>query len=600
MKMTNDKSIKFWLPLAIVLIAFVTLGGYYSITTPLWEAPDEPSHFHYLCYLLDQKTLPTPESGFDTWHHPPLFYLIAALAVSDVELSDYINWRRPNPKSFIVDQTNPTNSPPGIQLHSVRELPPYQDIPLAVHRLRWLNVLFGAVSVVAAYLLSKKIFPLQTWLAVGAASVVAFNPQFLFTSASLNNDAAVTAAFSLGLLPAIAIVQGDHRWQKFATLGVLAGVSVLFKQSGLALLGVAGAVILWTSWQSRRFQNLFKWSAWVGIPFVLLTGPFYLRNTLLYGDPFAYKMHRAVHPPTGARTLWEVIGSAKMLNRLHQTFWGYFGWANLPLPETVFKILFLVYLLALLGLAIWFGWGRNRWAKPAGGAATVVLLLLATGIACVIPVRYIMTFGAFGMQGRYFFPMIAALGLVVSLGFYSLLPGRWRSLPVIGLSLGLFALAAWAPAHIIQPAYPYLGDAPAILNTRQVERSDDFGGVIELAGYSANPNEKTGQLRLTLFWRTVSIPQQDYTVFVHLLNPADGALLSQDDRRPLDGDFPTNLWRPGDVMRTTHTLALPKAPAPVLYILEVGLYNWKTGERLPIFQNGQTADSAVYLEYLLE
>lgn len=590
----------FWLPLAIIIIAFVTLGGYYSVATPLWEAPDEPSHFHYVRYLLDQKTLPTPESGFDTWHHPPLFYLIAALAVSDIELSDYINWRRPNPKSFIVDQTNPTNGPPGIQLHSARELPPYQDIPLAVHRLRWLNVLFGAVTVAAAYLLSKKIFPLQTWLAVGATSVVAFNPQFLFGSASLNNDIALTAAFSLGLLPAIAIVQGDHRWRQFVGLGALTGIAILFKQSGLALVGVAGAAILWAAWQSRQGKNLFKWSAWFGLPLALLTGPFYLRNALLYGDPFAYKMHQAVHPPTGARTLWDVIGNANTLNRLHRTFWGYFGWANLPLPEIAFKILMLIYPIALLGLVIWLGWGRNRWAKAKGGAVTIALLLLAIVAAWAIPLRYIMTFGAFGVQGRYFFPMIAALGVVVSLGFYSLLPGKGRSLPVIGLSLALFALAVWTPANIIQPAYPYLGDTSSILQMRQVDRADEFGGVIELAGYSANPNGQNGHLSLTLFWRATGIPQQDYTIFAHLLNPDDGVMLSQDDRRPLDGDFPTNVWRPGDVIRTAHSLQLPEATSPALYILEIGLYDWKTGERLPVFQGGQAADSAVYLEYLAE
>jgi hypothetical protein len=128
-----------------------------------------------------------------------------------------------------------------------------------------------------------------------------------------------------------------------------------------------------------------------------------------------------------------------------------------------------------------------------------------------------MTFGAFGMQGRYFFPMIAALGVVVSLGFYSLLPGRWRAVPVTGLSLALFALAALTPARIIRPAYPYLGDSPAILQTRQFERSDDFGGVIKLAGYSVTLQNNSLNLtlfgvlpvsrsRITLFLPTCSIP----------------------------------------------------------------------------------------------
>jgi hypothetical protein len=53
-------------------------------------------------------------------------------------------------------------------------------------------------------------------------------------------------------------------------------------------------------------------------------------------------------------------------------------------------------------------------------------------------------------------------------------------------------------------------------------------------------------------------------------------------------------------MHTTHTLHLPDAPRPALYIFEIGLYDWETGERLPVFKNGQPADSAIYLEYLFE
>jgi hypothetical protein len=65
-----------WL-LAAVLLAFVTLAVWYSVTIPLGEAPDEVPHFTYIRYLAQHRTLPTTHDEHEAFQ-PPLYYALAA------------------------------------------------------------------------------------------------------------------------------------------------------------------------------------------------------------------------------------------------------------------------------------------------------------------------------------------------------------------------------------------------------------------------------------------------------------------------------------------------------------------------------------------
>ena len=74
---------------------------------------------------------------------------------------------------------------------------------------------------------------------------------------------------------------------------------------------------------------------------------------------------------------------------------------------------------------------------------------------------------------------------------------------------------------------------------------------------------------------------KDYTVFVHALDHYR-RVQGIGDRRPLDGRYPTQKWRTGDVVIERFSVPLsPCAPAAA-YHLNVGLYHLDTGERLPL------------------
>jgi hypothetical protein len=96
---------------------------------------------------------------------------------------------------------------------------------------------------------------------------------------------------------------------------------------------------------------------------------------------------------------------------------------------------------------------------------------------------------------------------------------------------------------------------------------------------------------VTVAWQALQPIDFDYNIFVHALDAA-GNRVAQWDGQPLRGSepYPMTTWPVGEVVSNSYRLDLDPAAAPVERI-DVGLYNWQTGERLPV--NG---DDKVTLE----
>jgi len=76
-------------PIAALITVFVILGAAYSVTVPLWETPDEVAHFTCVAHLVRTHSLPVQRMGvFDAAHHPPLYYVAAALVSSIADFDD--------------------------------------------------------------------------------------------------------------------------------------------------------------------------------------------------------------------------------------------------------------------------------------------------------------------------------------------------------------------------------------------------------------------------------------------------------------------------------------------------------------------------------
>jgi hypothetical protein len=116
----------------------------------------------------------------------------------------------------------------------------------------------------------------------------------------------------------------------------------------------------------------------------------------------------------------------------------------------------------------------------------------------------------------------------------------------------------------------------------------DLGNIIRLHGYDlALANN---QLRVKLYWQSLNPTEIDYTVFLHLQNQK-GEIVAQTDRLPANGAYPTSLWSPGEIIPDELQVTLPdNLPSiPQSYAIVGGMYNLRTGERLPVA--GSSEDS---------
>jgi hypothetical protein len=133
------------------------------------------------------------------------------------------------------------------------------------------------------------------------------------------------------------------------------------------------------------------------------------------------------------------------------------------------------------------------------------------------------------------------------------------------------------------------------LNVRKPQNlvSANLGGIIALDGFDLTPGAQVqagSPLTITLHWRSIQ-PTGRFKVFAHLID-ASGKPIAQHDSEPISDLWPTDLWRPGDMIPDEHIVALPANLSPGTYTLQIGMYDAQTLARLPIASGGD----AVVLE----
>lgn len=101
-------------------------------------------------------------------------------------------------------------------------------------------------------------------------------------------------------------------------------------------------------------------------------------------------------------------------------------------------------------------------------------------------------------------------------------------------------------------------------------------------------------LLLRLFWQASEKINTNYTIFVHVLGP-DGKIITQADQQPLAGFLPTTFWKANQVISDQYQLQLPPDAPIGSYQVVVGMYDFTTGQRLPISLEGEVIGDAIDL-----
>jgi len=124
-----------------------------------------------------------------------------------------------------------------------------------------------------------------------------------------------------------------------------------------------------------------------------------------------------------------------------------------------------------------------------------------------------------------------------------------------------------------------------------------LGGLVGLVGYdlaadSVRPSEG---FKLVLYWQALAPMDRSYTVFAHLLD-SENQVRAQKDSLPAGGARPTTGWVPGEFIIDEYELVVKADAPPGEYLLEVGMYDASTGERLAALDmEGKVLDNRLVL-----
>ena len=572
-------------PFILILTVYVALAACYSLSDPLYESTDELRHFRYVRHIITYRNL--PEQRIDApraqSHHPPLYYALGALASWWVPVEQEVYYTPTENPFWAYRYWEVSDDNKNQYLHGDDERFPFHGVALAVYVVRWLTVLIGAGVVWLTYRAGREILPDRPALAVGGAALVAFNPQFLYLSGAVNNDVPAALWGAAVLLVCVQLVRDGPSVRTDVLMGVLFGLALLTKFNLLALLLPIELAYVLAAWHARErgstWRAFLRGNLCVLALAALISGWWFLRNWRLYGDPTGLNKLNDLWAGRPATGNWWVIRQS--LPYLWSSLWGRFGYGQIPLPQPIYQGLLIFCLMALAGYLF-----PRRRTYPGN----TLLLLVTNALTFAAVVFYYMLIQPAGAMGRFFFPGLPALALLLSGGLSRFFPSRLAWAAGATVTLGMVALAVYALIGVLNPAFarpraltqPEIDSVP---NPTDVE----FASVARLLGYQVVPAtaEPGGAVEVTLYWQAMARTDQNYAVFVHLLSEV-GTMIAQRDTYPGLGRYPTAVWEPGIVFADTYRLQIPDtAYTPDEGYVQVGLY-LPNGPRLAT-SNGRDA-----------
>jgi 4-amino-4-deoxy-L-arabinose transferase-like glycosyltransferase len=380
-----------WMLLGAVIAVFVVFAVVYTRITPIGASPDELSHLGYVRGIADHFQL--PPAGQAERQQPPLYYLLGAV------LSKF------------------TGGDPRL--------------------IRLLSVALGVLTILAVFLIARRLFPARPALAVGAAALVGLLPEAQYLAGAINDDNLAWLAGALLVLAGVVVLQSDVLTDRLALgAGLAVALAVLAKETVWLLALLLLVVVVVRFWSRIRLVAALA----LVVPSVVLAGWWFVRNAVQFGSPLP-----PLHPITSQRQVFDsfaqvrgyLAASAVSLvgmygNGAHFVAISVLGLR--PLPSIVAGLAIALLILAALVAAVrsWPGWDAMR--------RRIALLLLVVIVVAIL--QSVLNSATFDLQpqARY---LLVAVGAGAPIVAWTLAWRRSGALSVLRKA-GIGALVAVA------------------------------------------------------------------------------------------------------------------------------------------------------------
>lgn len=451
--------------LAVGLIAFINAASW-SLITPAFNAPDEPSHFAYAQYFAETghgpSRVPSAQAPYSTEQ---------VLALNAVDIYSQISNTLGHPPWLAVEQRqwqhvlattpHPASNGGGFTEAASPHQPAYYALLapayLAVRSdstfsqltaMRLVSALLGAIVAMCAFGVVRELLPRQRVAAAAAGLLVAFHPMFGFISGAVNNDSGINAAAALSLYLVIRALRRGLTWRLGLALGAVLAIAPFMKETAYEIYPAVAVGLLGVLWRRHRLRDVPAWVATAGA-FLAVRAGWSLLQPVFYptvaGQPggggiaAASSLSLAEHMPGRfLEYLWELfLPKLSFMGNLFPPGWPFkaiylvrgwasFGWYTWSFPNWVYGGI-LAGMIGIGVLALSTG-VRERLAAKARFLELLVIALFPVCVLVAVEAAFFAPDGGrtvVAEQGRYIFPAIAALAAIAAAGTFGL-GRRWQ------------------------------------------------------------------------------------------------------------------------------------------------------------------------------
>ncbi|MCE5259723.1 MAG: hypothetical protein LLG44_11830, partial [Chloroflexi bacterium] len=566
--------------LLIVALCFLVCSGVYIAVTPLFEAPNELFAVRYAVHLASTGRMPEPAATDNWWslsdaHQPPLYYTLGSLFVHQIQPST-LDALEVNPNLSLSPDETPGNK--NVLIHPISPQA-YAEVSLPLYLLRTLSLLFSLASLYFTARITRILAPQDNQLLLVTCIIVALNPLFLVISTAASSLSMLILELLFVLYNSLHIISKkitDWRW--FVSLGVGAGLAALTSSGGL----VAWVLLPLTTFLLSPKLNSLKMSrrfALLGISMaaaLAVAGWWYIRNWILYGDPM----------------LWSAMQAAAYSNRISTdsspfsnlvTYWGVFGWGNIPADRLYYSIMSILGTLGILGLVLELA--RVYWEQRSLRSTSWRLWVTAGGWAVAV--------GLVSLTTKLVQPSVAVLlaispllATAIYVGLRSWSREKIKKATIWVVPVSVVLLSVLSPGKYITSAYNppatvELKDVPQTINDLNIRFGQDFF----LLGYEI-PQEHVAagdSVSVRLYWLALSQIKENYSITLQVYGRDQeqiGGVISY----PNAGRLATSTLLPGDVVSDEYVIHLnAQAQAPTAAEIRVGVTSPLKGTGLDVY-----------------
>jgi hypothetical protein len=430
--------------LFLALLTLLAQGLVRVMIVPLWAHYDEPSHYEYMRYIVENRRLPA-QGQPDT----AILERIADTYRRDTPIRPSCDTRGLEPCVAMGKQFDEMPGYYLLQAIIQIALNPgsiYQQVATA----QIVSVLLSAAVGLIGWMTMQEAFPAQPLLAAGTPLLMSSLFGYVDLMSSLNNDVGAVAAVSLLVLASTLMLKHGLKWRTILLVLIAVTLCILAKSSGFIALPLSLFTISLTQWAKLPTQIkvglvigtalmaalAFTWVPQMG----LLLRP--ALNDLLPVGGLNARLISWYNPQH-----WSHYGAA--LRWLFVTFWSGFGTGQPGLPQGAIVVLSGLSALAVIGIIR--AWRESRvtsWQQQI-----VLFYVMTVAASLVVSILRIDPPGGYVPSTRHLYVSIIPTVFFILVGLGSWIPLQWRRYGMAGLIISLHILGLWSLVNVQIPWY---------------------------------------------------------------------------------------------------------------------------------------------------